>query len=51
MYISVFISLYDLEPAGSERWPSPSIVKGVASAQPWRSVRLWVRRRTPPKAN
>ncbi|KAJ4004934.1 hypothetical protein NW752_011447 [Fusarium irregulare] len=51
MYISVFISLYNLEPAGSERWPSPSIVKGVASAQPWRSVRLWVRRRTPPKAN
>ncbi|KAM5370153.1 hypothetical protein ACJA88_010223 [Fusarium oxysporum] len=41
MYISVFISLYELEPAGSERWPSPSVVKGVASAQPWRlSVHL-----------
>ncbi|EXA39522.1 hypothetical protein NW761_007559 [Fusarium oxysporum] len=47
MYISVFISFYELEPAGSERWPSPSVVKGVASAQPWRSVRLWVRRRSP----
>ncbi|KAG4282482.1 hypothetical protein FPRO06_09155 [Fusarium proliferatum] len=47
MYISVFISLYELEPAGSERWPSPLVVKGVASAQPWGSVRLWVRRRSP----
>ncbi|KAF4950422.1 hypothetical protein FSARC_13202 [Fusarium sarcochroum] len=50
MYVSVFISLYDLEPAGSERWPSPSVVKSAASSQPWRSVRLWVRRRAPPQA-
>ncbi|KAF4992878.1 hypothetical protein FGRMN_6879 [Fusarium graminum] len=50
MYISVFISLYDLEPAGSERWPSPSVVKGVTSAQPWRPVRLWATRRIPPQA-
>ncbi|CAF3587270.1 hypothetical protein SNK04_012899 [Fusarium graminearum] len=51
MYVSVFISLYDLQPAGSESWPSPSIVKGVASVQPWSSLRLWVKRRTPPKDN
>ncbi|KAM0477207.1 hypothetical protein ACHAP7_006591 [Fusarium lateritium] len=50
MYVSVFISLYDLEPAGTERWPSPSVVKGVASAQPWRSVRLWAKRRITPQA-
>ncbi|KAF5665363.1 cytochrome P450 monooxygenase 7B1 [Fusarium heterosporum] len=50
MYISVFISLYDLEPAGSEQWPSPSVVKGVTSAQPWRPVRLWATRRVPPQA-
>ncbi|KAF5974718.1 cytochrome P450 monooxygenase [Fusarium bulbicola] len=47
MYISVFISLYELEPAGTERWPSPPVIKGVASAQPWSSVRLWVKRRSP----
>ncbi|KAF4976465.1 hypothetical protein FZEAL_6865 [Fusarium zealandicum] len=45
LYISVLISLYDVEPVASTKWPNPTVVKGVATSRPWRSFRLWIKRR------
>ncbi|KAM0428931.1 hypothetical protein ACHAPT_006732 [Fusarium lateritium] len=45
MYISVLISLYDVEPAKGGDWVTPTLMKGVASSRPTRSIRLWIKPR------
>lgn len=45
IYTSVLISLYDVEPVGGGRWPTPKTVKAAASKHPAKPVRVWIKRR------
>ncbi|RSL80514.1 hypothetical protein CDV31_017117 [Fusarium ambrosium] len=50
LYTSVLISLYNVEPKKGGDWPMPTLVKGVASTRPSRSIRLWIKPRALPRA-
>lgn len=49
LYTSVLILLYNIEPKKGGDWITPTLVKGVASSLPSRSIRLWIKPRALPR--